>query len=53
MANSRSYKKLLYAWEGWHNESGDPLREPYKNFVELSNKAYRSDGENLTFSSHK
>ncbi|XP_011602426.2 angiotensin-converting enzyme [Takifugu rubripes] len=44
MANSRSYKKLLYAWEGWHNVSGDPLRERYKNFVELSNKAYRSDG---------
>lgn len=49
MANSRSYKKLLYAWEGWHNASGVPLREYYKNFVELSNKASKGDGENLTF----
>lgn len=49
MANSRSYKKLLYAWEGWHNESGAPLREEYEKFVKLSNKASRADGENLTF----
>lgn len=49
MANSRSYKKLLYAWEGWHNESGAPLREDYEKFVKLSNKASRADGENLTF----
>lgn len=49
MATSRSYKKLLYAWEGWHNESGVRLREHYKEFVELSNKASRADGENLNF----
>ncbi|XP_075436513.1 angiotensin-converting enzyme [Ascaphus truei] len=44
LANSRSYKKLLYAWEGWHNSAGVPLREKYQRFVELSNKAYRMDG---------
>ncbi|KAA0725565.1 Angiotensin-converting enzyme [Triplophysa tibetana] len=44
MANSRSYKRLLYAWEGWHNESGDRLRSLYPEFVELSNKASRMDG---------
>ncbi|XP_069012000.1 angiotensin-converting enzyme isoform X2 [Embiotoca jacksoni] len=44
MANSRSYKKLLYAWEGWHNASGVPLKEYYPQFVELSNKASRADG---------
>uniref|UniRef100_A0AAQ5YDC7 Angiotensin-converting enzyme n=1 Tax=Amphiprion ocellaris TaxID=80972 RepID=A0AAQ5YDC7_AMPOC len=44
MANSRSYKKLLYAWEGWHNESGMPLKELYPRFVELSNKASQADG---------
>lgn len=49
MANSTSYKKLLYAWEGWHNESGAPLRGEYEKFVRLSNKASRADGENLTF----
>lgn len=49
MANSRSYKKLLFAWEGWHNESGAPLRADYEKFVRLSNKASAADGENLTF----
>ncbi|KAK5850642.1 hypothetical protein PBY51_001503 [Eleginops maclovinus] len=44
MANSRSYKRLLYVWEAWHNASGVPLREHYPKFVELSNKASRADG---------
>uniref|UniRef100_A0A672ZKE0 Angiotensin-converting enzyme n=1 Tax=Sphaeramia orbicularis TaxID=375764 RepID=A0A672ZKE0_9TELE len=44
MANSRSYKKLLFAWEGWHNESGVPLKSYYPRFVELSNKGSRADG---------
>ncbi|KAJ8365026.1 hypothetical protein SKAU_G00138570 [Synaphobranchus kaupii] len=44
MANSRSYKKLLYAWEGWHNSSGVPLKKVYPDFVEFSNNASRMDG---------
>ncbi|XP_009867587.1 PREDICTED: angiotensin-converting enzyme [Apaloderma vittatum] len=44
MANSRSYKKLLYAWEGWHNAAGNPLRATYEEFVKLSNEAYQMDG---------
>nr|XP_015217378.1 PREDICTED: angiotensin-converting enzyme isoform X1 [Lepisosteus oculatus] len=44
MATSRNYKKLLYAWEGWHNASGIPLRKKYPEFVELSNKASQMDG---------
>ncbi|XP_069761237.1 angiotensin-converting enzyme isoform X3 [Narcine bancroftii] len=43
MANSRSYKELLYAWEGWHNSAGMPLRKLYQNFVEMSNKASQRD----------
>lgn len=46
MATSRSYKKLLYAWEGWHNAAGNPLRATYEEFVKLSNEAYRMDGTN-------
>lgn len=49
MANSRSYKKLLFAWEGWHNAAGIPLREHYPSFVNLSNTASRADGKNFTF----
>uniref|UniRef100_A0A8C3KJA8 Angiotensin-converting enzyme n=1 Tax=Calidris pygmaea TaxID=425635 RepID=A0A8C3KJA8_9CHAR len=44
MATSRSYKKLLYAWEGWHNAAGNPLRAKYEEFVKLSNEAYKMDG---------
>uniref|UniRef100_A0A8C6WKM3 Angiotensin-converting enzyme n=1 Tax=Neogobius melanostomus TaxID=47308 RepID=A0A8C6WKM3_9GOBI len=44
MATSRSYKKLLFAWEGWHNASGVPLKEYYPRFVELSNEASVADG---------
>ncbi|NXX73935.1 ACE enzyme, partial [Urocolius indicus] len=44
MATSRSYKKLLYAWEGWHNAAGSPLRAKYEEFVTLSNEAYKMDG---------
>ncbi|MGH0131856.1 UNVERIFIED_CONTAM: hypothetical protein FKN15_047959 [Acipenser sinensis] len=43
LATSRNYKKLLYAWEGWHNQSGVPLREKYPEFVKLSNKASTMD----------
>uniref|UniRef100_A0A8C5IRE9 Angiotensin-converting enzyme n=1 Tax=Junco hyemalis TaxID=40217 RepID=A0A8C5IRE9_JUNHY len=44
MATSRSYKKLLFAWEGWHNAAGNPLRPKYQEFVQLSNAAYAEDG---------
>lgn len=46
MATSRSYKTLLFAWEGWHNASGVPLKKYYPRFVELSNKASQADGKN-------
>ncbi|XP_054605073.1 angiotensin-converting enzyme [Nothobranchius furzeri] len=48
MAKSRSYKKLLYVWEAWHNDSGVPIKAYYPRFVELSNKASRGDGFNDT-----
>ncbi|KAK2820760.1 hypothetical protein Q5P01_023719 [Channa striata] len=44
MANSTSYKTLLFAWEGWHNASGVPLKQYYPKFVKLSNKASVADG---------
>lgn len=46
MATSRSYRKLLFAWEGWHNAAGNPLRPKYQEFVQLSNAAYAEDGTN-------
>uniref|UniRef100_A0A8C9JU00 Angiotensin-converting enzyme n=1 Tax=Panthera tigris altaica TaxID=74533 RepID=A0A8C9JU00_PANTA len=44
MAISRSYSVLLYAWEGWHNAVGIPLKPLYQNFTALSNEAYKQDG---------
>lgn len=45
MAISRNYALLLYAWEGWHNAVGTPLKPLYQNFTALSNEAYQKDGE--------
>lgn len=45
MAISRNYALLLYAWEGWHNAVGTPLKPLYQNFTTLSNEAYQKDGE--------
>lgn len=45
MAISRNYALLLYAWEGWHNAVGTPLKPLYQNFTVLSNEAYQKDGE--------
>ncbi|KAM9006207.1 angiotensin-converting enzyme isoform X2 [Sarcophilus harrisii] len=44
MASSRSYSKLLFAWEGWHNAVGIPLKPEYQSYVNLSNEASKMDG---------
>ncbi|XP_077019647.1 angiotensin-converting enzyme isoform X3 [Tamandua tetradactyla] len=44
LASSRSYTMLLFAWEGWHDASGIPLKPLYQDFTALSNEAYRPDG---------
>ncbi|XP_059127939.1 angiotensin-converting enzyme [Peromyscus eremicus] len=44
LASSRSYAKLLFAWESWHDVVGIPLKPLYEDFTALSNKAYKEDG---------
>ncbi|XP_020136466.2 angiotensin-converting enzyme isoform X1 [Microcebus murinus] len=44
LASSRSYARLLFAWEGWHDAVGIPLKALYQDFCTLSNEAYRLDG---------
>nr|XP_012299551.1 angiotensin-converting enzyme isoform X1 [Aotus nancymaae] len=44
LASSRSYAMLLFAWEGWHNAAGIPLKPLYEDFTALSNEAYKEDG---------
>ncbi|KAK2110906.1 hypothetical protein P7K49_010652 [Saguinus oedipus] len=45
LASSRSYAMLLFAWEGWHNAAGIPLKPLYEDFTALSNEAHKQDGE--------
>ncbi|XP_051014842.1 angiotensin-converting enzyme [Acomys russatus] len=44
LASSRSYAKLLFAWEGWHDAVGTALKPLYQDVSALSNEAYRQDG---------
>ncbi|KAM9210811.1 angiotensin-converting enzyme isoform 1-T1 [Dugong dugon] len=44
LASSRSYSMLLFAWEGWHDAVGIPLKPLYQDFTALSNEAYKQDG---------
>ncbi|XP_045155513.1 angiotensin-converting enzyme [Echinops telfairi] len=44
LASSRSYSMLLFAWEGWHDAAGIPLKPLYQEVTTLSNEAYRQDG---------
>ena len=45
MASSRDYDELQYAWKGWFEAAGRPIKDEYEEFVELSNKARVSDGK--------
>jgi hypothetical protein len=44
MAESRDYDELLFAWQGWRNASGRELRQDYKRYVQLANKAAALNG---------
>jgi peptidyl-dipeptidase A len=44
MGSSRDHDELLWAWIGWHNASGRPMREPYTELVRNMNEAARNNG---------
>lgn len=44
MAESRDYDELLFAWKGWRDSAGKVLRQDYKRYVELANKAATLNG---------
>ena len=50
MAESRDYDELLFAWKGWRDAAGKVLREDYKRYVELANKAATLNG--MTYGSN-
>lgn len=45
MATSRDYDELLFAWKGWRDASGKKIKNSYKRYVELSNKAAVLNGQ--------
>ncbi|XP_049717325.1 angiotensin-converting enzyme-like protein Ace3 [Elephas maximus indicus] len=44
MATSRDQKELLWAWQGWRDAAGRPLRTFFERYVQLSNKAANLNG---------
>lgn len=49
MAESRDYDELLFAWKGWRDSAGKVLRQDYKRYVELANKAATLNGMTFHF----
>lgn len=47
MAESRDYDELLFAWKGWRDAAGKVIRQDYKRYVELANKAATLNGMTL------
>ncbi|CAK8671725.1 unnamed protein product [Clavelina lepadiformis] len=43
MATSRDYQELKWAWKGWYEAAGRPIKNDYEDFVALSNKARQGD----------
>ncbi|XP_041477189.1 angiotensin-converting enzyme-like [Lytechinus variegatus] len=44
MGESRDDEELLWAWQGWRNETGAPNRDDFQRFVELSNTVAEQSG---------
>jgi peptidyl-dipeptidase A len=45
MASSKDYDELEWIWKQWRDKSGKNMRNGYKRYVELVNKAAKLDGE--------
>lgn len=45
LAKSQDYDELLFVWKGWRDASGKKMRNNYKRYVELSNKAAVLNGQ--------
>ena len=42
--NSRDYNELFYYWKGWHDLTGNRMKDLYLQTVELNNKKSRENG---------
>ena len=48
MASSNDWDTLLWAWEGWREETGPKIKDLFPRSVELSNKAAVIGGKDFT-----
>ena len=44
LKDSRDYDELLWAWKGWHDETGPKMRSIYAKTVEINNNGARENG---------
>jgi hypothetical protein len=44
ISSSRNYDELTYVWKSWRGVSGAKMRDDYKKYVELSNRAASLNG---------
>ena len=47
LAKSRNEEELRHVWTEWHDKSGKPIKEKYKQFVALNNEAAKLNGNFL------
>lgn len=47
MSSSHDYKQLEYVWTQWREKSGKLMRNGYKKYIELNNKAATLNGKEL------
>ena len=51
MASSTNFDEMKWTWEQWHEKSGKLMRDDYKIYIELMNKAAEANGD-LKFCVH-
>jgi len=44
ISTSRNSAELAYVWKAWRDASGAPIKELYKEYIALSNKAAIANG---------
>ena len=44
MQVEKDYDRLLWAWEGWHNASGNAIRPVYLQYIDLLTKNAQENG---------
>ena len=49
MAESRDPDELLWAWDGWRNAAGRPIRNSFKKYMELLHIGVKENGNSFHF----